>query len=64
VYLFQIFVDDLFNDGPGKLLLALAGAVIPDSESRWTHDLILLPHDSGSHATLACLPTLSVIQTI
>jgi hypothetical protein len=36
----------------GKLLLALASTVILGSESRWTHDHILLSHDSGSRATL------------
>lgn len=36
----------------GKFLLAVASTVIFGSESRWTHDNILL-HDSGSHATLA-----------
>jgi hypothetical protein len=35
---------------PGKLLLALVISVILGSEFRGTHDLILLPHDSETHA--------------
>jgi hypothetical protein len=37
---------------PGKFLLVLASTVILDSDSRGTHDPILLSHDSESRGTL------------
>jgi hypothetical protein len=40
----------------GKLLLFLSSTVILGSESRWTHDHILLSHDSGSRGTFPPCP--------
>jgi hypothetical protein len=44
VYMLQCYL-------PGKLLVVLASTIILGSESRGTHDHILLSHDSESHAT-------------
>jgi hypothetical protein len=39
----------------GKLLLVHGSTVVLGSESRWTHDHILLSHDSGSCALLGTI---------